>query len=93
MERQIFIVYASIVDSTGAWNQLNGYPKKFDSTYYDNDIEKTKQRACGEYHEVLGAMCKRDDRQLQTAMLVSANGNILASQSIGKLADVEPSAE
>jgi len=62
MIRQIFEVYAKIVDSTGAYNTLSGYPKTFDSRNYDNDIDKALLRATGEYHDTLGAMCKRDDR-------------------------------
>lgn len=91
MKRNIFIVDAQIVDSTGAFNKLSGYPKTFDSRNYDNDIDKAQNRALGEYHEVLGAFYKRDDRQLQTAICMTASGFVLASQSIGQIADVPDS--
>ena len=63
MKREIFEVYAKVVDSTGAYNTLSGYPKVIDSHSYNDDINKARKRAYGEYYEVLAAMCKRDDRQ------------------------------
>lgn len=88
MQRQIYIVNASIVDANGAWNTLNGYPKTFDSRSYDNDIDKTQKRAEGEFSETWGAMCKRDDRQQQTAMLYTADGFVLDSKVDGRIADL-----
>ena len=88
MQRQIFKVDAQIVDSNGAFATLSGYPKTFDSRSYNNDIDKAQARALGDYHDVLGAMYKRDDRQLQTAICMTAAGFVLASQCIGKLAEL-----
>ena len=89
MQRQIFEVYAKVVDANGAYNTLSGYPKVFDSKLYDNDIGKALQRARGAYYETIGAMCKRDDRQLQTAILMYADGQIVEQASIGEIADIE----
>lgn len=91
MKRNIFIVDAQVVDANGTFATLNGYPKTFDSRNYDNDIDKAQNRALGEYHEVLGAFYKRDDRQLQTAICMTASGFVIASQSIGQIADVPDS--
>lgn len=74
MARQIFIVDAFIVDANGTFNHLSGYPKQFDSRSYDNDIEKAQRRAEGDLSEVWGAMCKRDDRWIQTATLCTVDG-------------------
>ena len=74
MKRQIFEVYAKVVDANGAYNTLSGYPKTFDSHNYDDDIDKALKRAKGEFHDTIGAMCKRDDRQLQTVILMTADG-------------------
>lgn len=63
-KRNIFEVYAKIIDANGAYNTLNGYPKVFDSRNYDDDIDKALKRATGEFSETFGAFCKRDDRQL-----------------------------
>ena len=96
MKRQIYIVHASVVDANGSWNQLSNYPKKYDSVNYDNDIDKTLRRAEGDFYEVYGAMCKQDTRQVQTVMLVTADGFVVDKKSIGQLADIpdpEPETE
>ena len=87
MKRQIFEVYAKVVDATGAYNTLSGYPKSFDSRSYNGDIEKTLKRATGEFSDTFGAMCKNDTRQLQTVILMSADGFVLRKETIGKIAD------
>ena len=78
-ERQIFIVRADVVDANGAFNPLSGYPKSFDSKNapYNGDIDLCLKRATADWHEVIGAMLKRDDRQLQTAVLMTADGRII----------------
>ena len=89
MQREIFEVYAKVVDANGTYNTLTGYPKVFDSKSYDDDIEKTKNRAFGAWHECLGAMCKIDTRQLQLAMILRASdGMQIALQVLGKIEDV-----
>lgn len=88
MQRQIYEVYAKIVDANGTYSTLSGYPKSFDSRNYNNDIYKTFQRAQGEFYSTFGTMCTRDDRQIQTVFLMSINGDVLISKSIGKLADL-----
>ena len=76
MSRNIYEVYAKIVDANGSYNTLSGYPKTFDSKNYNDDSEKAKNRAYGEYHSTLGAMYTRDDRQLQIAMIIHANSGL-----------------
>lgn len=88
MQRQIFIVNAYVVDANGTFNPLSGYPKTFDSRSYDNDIDKTQRRAIGDLSECFGAMCKRDDRQLQTVMVMTADGFLIEKKSIGKIVDL-----
>lgn len=73
MVREIFEVYAKVIDANGAYNTLSGYPKAFDSRNYDNDVGKALQRAQAEWHDALGAMGKRDDRQKQFAMILRAS--------------------
>lgn len=94
MTRQIFIVDAHIVDANGTFNYLDGYPKRFDSKSYNNDIDKAQIRAIGDASEAFGAMCKVDTRQLQTVAVMTADGFIVDKRTIGKLADVpEPTPE
>ena len=91
MAREIYEVYAKVVDANGAYNTLSGYPKVFDSNSYNNDTEKARLRAYGEYHDVLGAMYKRDDRQLQIAMIIFANtGMQIEVAKIGSIDEPEP---
>lgn len=87
MVREIYEVYAKVVDANGAYNTLSGYPVVVDSKNYDGDLEKTKQRAYGEWYSVLSAMCKRDDRQIQIAMILRASDGLqIEKQIIGGFA-------
>ena len=93
-DREIFEVYAKIVDANGTYNTLSGYPKIFDSKNYDNNIGKAYNRALGDYHEVLGTMYKRDDRQVQMAMILRVSDGLqIEYMTIGKMAPVEISNE
>ena len=90
MIREIFKVTAEIVDSNGTYNSLSGYPKVFDSRNYNNDVAKAQKRAEGDWHEVMGAFDKRDDRQLQIAQVIQlSTGAIIQNDYIGKIAEVE----
>ena len=79
MRREIYKVYAEIVDANGANNPLTGYPKKFDSRSYQNDCEKAEIRAKGELGAAYSAMSKNDERQLQVAWVVRLKtGDVIA---------------
>ena len=93
MKRQIFEVYAKVVDSTGAYNTLSGYPKAFDSRNYNNDINKTLLRATSEFASTWSAMCLRDDRQMQMVILMSGDGFVIDKKVIGKIADLPDNEE
>ena len=83
MARQIFIVNANIVDANGAFHVLDGYPVTYDSKNYNDDVEKAQKRAEGAFSECWGAMCKRDDRIMQTVTLTTADGFQLDKKSMG----------
>ena len=88
MRREIYEVYAKVVDANGAYNTLSGYPMVFDSRTYDGDIEKAEKRAYGAWYECLGAMAKRDDRQKQFAMIIRASDGLqLEVMQFGAIAD------
>ena len=95
MKREIYEVYANIVDANGSYNALSGYPKTFDSKNYGNDLDKTRQRAYGEWHSALAAMAKVDTRQVQLAGIIRVNdGMQIALERMGALAELpEPEAE
>ena len=90
MERQIYIVTAQIVDANGTFNFLANYPKTFDSRNYQDDTEKARRRAEGDFSEVWGAMCKRDDRMLQTVTLSTVDGFQIDSRSNGGFEEETP---
>lgn len=93
MARQIFKVDAQIVDANGAFAVLSGYPKTFDSRNYENDIDKAQRRAEGDFSETWGAMCKRDDRMIQTVVLSTVDGFQIDRKSTGHFPAEEPAAE
>ena len=88
--RNIFIVSAYIVDSNGTFSYLSGYPKKFDSKNYSDNVDIAKKRAEGDMSEQWGAMCKRDDRQIQTVTLEDVFGNMFEKKSMGNFPTIEP---
>lgn len=81
--RQIYIVNARIVDANGAYHTLDGYPKTFDSNNYQGDIDKAQRRAEGDFSDAWGAMCKRDDRLIQTVTLSTVDGFQLDRKTSG----------
>ena len=76
IQREIYQVIANIVDANGTFNPLTGYPKNFDSKSYDNDFEKTRQRAYGQWHQALADMSKVDTRQLQVASIIRMSDGV-----------------
>ncbi|MBR3239165.1 MAG: hypothetical protein IKF99_12075 [Oscillospiraceae bacterium] len=95
MKREIYEVYANIVDANGNYNALSGYPKTFDSKNYGNDLDKTRQRAYGEWHNALSDMAKVDTRQVQIASIIRvSDGMQIALERMGTLAELpDPEAE
>ena len=81
--RNIYIINAQIVDATGAYNVLDGYPKRVDSNSYEGDVDKARRRADGLFSEAWGAMCKIDTRLIQTVTLEDVYGNQLDRKSMG----------
>ena len=86
MIRQIFIVYAHIVDATGKLTILEGYPKAYDSQHYSNDVDKTQGRALADAHGLLADMYTKDTRQLQLVKVETADGFEIYKETIGELA-------
>lgn len=75
-QREIYQVLANIVDANGTFNALTGYPKTFDSKSYDHDMEKTRQRAYGQWHQALADMSKVDTRELQVASIIRMSDGV-----------------
>ena len=83
MARNVFSVNAMIVGSDGTFYNVDDYPKAFDSKSYNGDVDKALARAEGEFSNTWGAMCKRDDRLIQTVTLTDVFGNQLERKSRG----------
>lgn len=84
MAREIFQVTAQVVDANGTWSMLSGYPKNFDSRSYNNDIDKARKRAEGDWHGVMQGFSTADTRQLQLAQVVQlSTGAIIQNEYIG----------
>ena len=90
-ERQIFEVHATIVDATGARNDLSGFPKIFDSKnqQFNDNIDACLQRAEAEAYKTFGDMLMVTTRQLQTVILQTTDGRQILKLSRGALAPVE----
>lgn len=95
MKRQIFEVYARVVDSAGSYHILDGYPKTFDSKHYNNDIDKTLNRARSDAFENASTFTgpTGETRQLQTVTICTADGTLVERYAFGKIADIEPLTE
>lgn len=76
IRREIYQVNANIVDANGTYNPLSGYPQIFDSKNYGNDLDKTMQRAYGQWHQALADMSKVDTRQLQVASIIRMSDGV-----------------
>lgn len=84
MNRTILEVDAFIVDANGTFNRMTDYPKKFDSNFYNGDLEGTMKRAKAEYFNTLSGMYgNQAGRQIQTVTLSNVHGNIILRESIG----------
>ena len=89
MRREIYEVYAKVIDANGAYNTLSGYPKVYDSHQNNDDCEKARSKAYAEYYTAIGTMYSRTDRQKQFAMIIRASDGIQIEKiDIGAIADI-----
>lgn len=89
IQREIYQVNAHIVDANGTFNNLDGYPKQFDSRQNNNDVEDTYRRALSDYYSTLSTMARRSDRQIQRANVIDIKtGLCLLQYAFGELADL-----
>ena len=91
MARQIFIVYSTIVDSTGKLSVAT--PQSFDSNHYNNDVDKAQRKADAAASTIWAEMCDSDTgRKLQYVDLKTADGLSLSGypKHLGTLNEPEP---
>jgi hypothetical protein len=89
MTHNIFIVNAQYVGANGQFAVVSGFPKVFDSTQYNNDVDKTKKRATGEAGAAWSDMSKIDNRQFQTVTCKTPDGfDVIPPFMDGRIADI-----
>ena len=100
MGRTILIVNATQVVTSeqnpkGLFSVVNGYPKRFDSESYGEDLGLTMSKAKAEYFNRLGVMYDDTNaaRIMKTVTLETADGRQLMHESIGGFVDIEPEPE
>ena len=90
MKREIYEVHMTVVDANGTLTvDPSGYPKTVDSRSYDNDLEKTFNRARGLLGAAESAMSTQDTRQVQFAHIIRvSDGMQVEKRTFGKIADL-----
>ena len=87
-------VVVSQANPQGIISTVSGYPKTFDSTSYNGDIELTMKKAKADYFNRLGIMYDdtNENRIIKTVTLENVKGETILCESIGKF-PVEPEPE
>jgi len=99
MKREIYLVTAKVVDASGAYNDLSGYPASFDSHQNSDDISKTEAKAYASYYSACsaGSTAKANGRPLTIVELTRISDNVrMEARAIGEmpeLPDPEPEPE
>ena len=97
LPRQIYEVHKKALGASvgGYVPMTSGYPKVFDSKNYDNDIDATLIAATGAFATAWSEICATaKNRDLQTVMLMTANGFVIDKKTIGEIPGVpEPEPE
>ncbi len=99
MKREIYVVNAKVVDASGAYNDVSGYPASFDSHTNSDNLEKTEAKAYASYHAACTAAytARANGRPLTVVSLFQMSvGMTIESKLIGimpELPDPEPEPE
>ena len=99
MKREIYEVNAKVVDASGGYNNLTGYPQSFDSHQNGDDCDKAMNKAHAAYNSAASAgyTAASSGRPLTIVTLTRiSDGRQLEKACIGKmpgLPDPEPEPE
>ena len=92
MARNVFIVDAYQINGEGTKSHIANYPKEFDSTSYNDDVDLALKRATGAFAKAWGGFCDVDNMQLQNVTLRDITGFQIDSKTVGSL-PVDPQPE
>lgn len=96
MKREIYIVNAKVVDASGGYNDVSGYPISFDSHHNNDSIENTEAKAYASYYSACsaGETARSNGRPLTVVTLTQmSTGMQIEGKRIGampELPDPEP---
>ena len=96
MARNIFIVNATQVvvsdaNPQGIFSVISGYPKTYDSSSFNDDIEAALRAAKSEYYSRLSQnYAGSTTRVMATVSLSQANGQLIMRDSMGGFPVVTP---
>lgn len=88
--RQIFEVFPRIVDASGGYSIPSGYPKKYDSHIYSDDVDRALLRAKSDAYTLAAGFTggAGDTRQLQCVTITTADGALVEKIVVGAIADL-----
>ena len=87
MARNIFIVDAFQVNTSGQFQHITDFPKPFNSDSYNGDVDKALKRATGAFAAQHSAFCNADNYKIAHVTLTDIAGNQLRHEVIGILTD------
>ena len=99
MKREIYEVTAKVVDASGSYNNLTGYPQSFDSHQNNDDLDKARYKAYAAFDSAgsAGNTAAANGRPLTIVSIIRiSDGLQLDKKCIGsmpELPDPEPNNE
>lgn len=92
MKRAIYEVQKKIFGATvgGYVSNASGYPKIFNShsSPYNDDIDATLLAATGAFAQAWSEICTTKGPEMQTAILMTADGFVIDKKTVGELAEI-----
>lgn len=88
MKREIYLVNAKVVDASGAYNDVSGYPISFDSHHNNDNIEKAEAKAYASYYSACssGETARSNGRPLTIVTLTQmSTGMQIEGKRIGAM--------
>lgn len=91
MKREIYEVVAKVVDASGGFNNLTGYPAVFDSHQNSDDLVKTEAKAYASFFDACskGETARASGRPLTIVSLMKvSSGMQIEGRKIGEIPEL-----